>query len=223
MRDGANLNRSALYVYHEPLLRGRRDRFMQHPTARSEWWRQCTVWRRINELGADELAVLSAKCLTYGMALASNITQEISWAHMSIVVDLFDAEEACCSPSRQILGGAPTLLSAAVSRWLLGATLSALIYTDDGHLKVVGVERTVRLLQTWRRATVEFGLVMANPCKRHFGVAGTWLSARASPSGACYERDRASGNRAKRSRPLSPKICSPLSGNSDVTWTFAKK
>ncbi len=52
------------------------------------------VWHRISELGANALVVLAAKCLTYGLAPASNIKQEISWALLSIVVDLFEAEEA---------------------------------------------------------------------------------------------------------------------------------
>ena len=82
---------------------------MQHALAPSELWQARIAWRCLNGLGEAELEALCTKRLTYGDAPASNLKQDISWALMFIVIDLFDAEEAVLlSVPRQTRPGAST-------------------------------------------------------------------------------------------------------------------
>ena len=52
---------------------------------------------------------------------------------------------------------------------------AAYVFTDDPVFVVVGAERTVRALRTWRRLTADSGLIMAIPEKRHLGSHAMWL------------------------------------------------
>ena len=52
---------------------------------------------------------------------------------------------------------------------------AAFCYTDDPLFTAVGVDRTLRLIRTWRRLTTKAGLIMAIPEKRSLGSWGQWL------------------------------------------------
>jgi len=51
------------------------------------------------------------------------------------------------------------------------------MYCDDNIIGVVGVQRTIRLLQVWRTLVSEAGLVAAVPENRSLGVWMLWLGA----------------------------------------------
>ncbi|MGA1354809.1 MAG: hypothetical protein ACO32I_08575, partial [Candidatus Limnocylindrus sp.] len=52
-----------------------------------------------------------------------------------------------------------------------------LMYCDDNIIGVVGAERAVRLLRSWRKLTQDAGLIMAIPEKRSLGVWCKWVGA----------------------------------------------
>ena len=52
---------------------------------------------------------------------------------------------------------------------------SALMYTDDPALLVVGAKRAVRLLRVWRWLTWRSGLIMAIAAKHAIGTRAPWL------------------------------------------------
>ena len=189
MHDDAILLHAALYVWHAPvcaMMDDERDSFMQHNLAASELHKACFLWRRrLDAPDAGDLEFLDPQCLTYGFATASNIKQRVAWALTAIVEEIFDAEEAVLfaletDPARRAYIAERAEVSLRTGRNEL-RLYAARIYTDDCRFAAVGVDRQLRLLRVWRRVTLEFGLRMAAPEKRGFGVSGIWLGVMHAP------------------------------------------
>ena len=118
--------------------------------------------------------------LGFGISMASNIAQRFSYGLMYIFLRAFDDAEApfLAANSRNLTR------RAWIKAWRAHSARtgrnecrlgSALMYTDDPAVLVVGVERTVRLLRVWRWLTSRSGLIMAIAAKRAIGTCAPWL------------------------------------------------
>ena len=143
------------------------------------------------------LVFVSEKRLGFGTHGASNIAQRFANALLDMFRDDMDEQEAAerarhTSPAltawlaeRAKVPGDPGCYrtrrheadsSRASVRVCPQERLYAVyMFTDDPVWVVVGVERTLRALRTWRRLTDSLGLIMAIPEKRSLGSWAKWL------------------------------------------------
>ena len=146
-------------------------------------------------INGARLIFVSERVLGFGTHGASNITQRWSDALLHLFRCDMDAADASSlespSPLMQQWRGAradmaatlrlPCRSTAAACDIAVPPTCeyerlyAAYVFTDDPVFVVVGAERTVRALRTWRRLTADSGLIMASPQKRHLGSHAMWL------------------------------------------------
>ena len=118
--------------------------------------------------------------LGFGISMASNVARRFAYGLMYIFLRAFDDVEAPLlaadsrNPTRRAWIKARRALSTRTGRNECRLA-SALRYTDDPALVVVGVERTVRLLRVWRWLTSRSGLIMAIAAKHAIGTRASWL------------------------------------------------
>ena len=118
--------------------------------------------------------------LGFGISMASNIAQRFAYGLMYIFLRAFDDAEApflaadLRNKARRAWIKARRALSARTGRNECRLA-SALMYTDDPALLVVGVKRAVRLLRVWRWLTSRSGLIMAIAAKHAIGTRAPWL------------------------------------------------
>ena len=116
--------------------------------------------------------------LGFGISINSNICQRLA----NFIIHTFTTEFLAAEESFH------TSEPQCVQQWLAhrrrlssttgraeAALFRAHIYTDDPIFIVVGVQRTLRALQLWRRITRRFRLIMAIPQKRRIGTMVKWL------------------------------------------------
>ena len=118
--------------------------------------------------------------LGFGISMASNIAQRFAYGLMYIFLRAFDDAETpflaadSRNPTRRAWIKAQRVPSARTGRNECRLA-SALMYTDDPALLLVGVERTVRLLRVWRWLASRSGLIMAIAAKHAIGTRAPWL------------------------------------------------
>ena len=118
--------------------------------------------------------------LGFSISMASNVAQRFAYGLMYIFLRTFDDVEApflaadLRHSKRRAWIKARRALSARTGRNEC-RLVSALVYTDDPSLLVVGVERTVRMLRIWRWLTSRSGLIMAIAAKHAIGTYAPWL------------------------------------------------
>ena len=155
-----------------------KDFFCQLRTNPTEYWKTCLYWVDLTDTGADS-TVVAEYCVGFGISSSSNIAQRFAWSLIWILEQRFDAEEdllfaAERDPARLDYISARRTLSLKTGRNEC-RLYAARMYTDDIHLTIVGIDRTVRLLRCWGDLTQEIHLIMAGPEKRQIGASQTWV------------------------------------------------
>jgi hypothetical protein len=175
-----------LYVFGDDA----KDYFNQLAMASEEWWKFGVVFLHADDLTAprsasDRLFFVSERRIGFGASPSSNIAQRFSEALLHLLREDMDAAEASVAPdvrpSAERWRAARSAIrmtgkrDSDVERRAQQRLYFAHMYTDDPIMGVVGVQRALRLLLTWRRLVGELRLIMAIPEKRHLGTWAPWL------------------------------------------------
>jgi hypothetical protein len=128
------------------------------------------------------LKIVSERRLGFGCHPSSKVAQRFSDAVLHLFRKRMDELDRELEPLDQ----RPTMLQWRDQRAKVAAKQGtstehesrlwgAVIYTDDPIICVVGVERAIRAIRTWRAITREGGILMAVPEKRVLGAWAKWL------------------------------------------------
>ena len=129
------------------------------------------------------LRFISELRLGFGTHGASNIAQRFSDALLHLFREDMDRIDAPFLPDRWRQARASAQRTSASKCFSKDGVeicpeyrlYTAYMYTDDNFLCAVGVERTIRMLRTWRQLTNNLNLLMAIPEKRALGTWCMWL------------------------------------------------
>ena len=172
-----------LYVFGDDA----KDYFNQLAMASEEWWKFGVVFLHADDLAAprsanERLFFVSERRIGFGASPSSNIAQRFSEALLHLLREDMDAAEASMAPdmrpSAERWRAARSAIrmtgkrDSDIERRAQQRLYFAHMYTDDPIMGVVGVQRAIRLLLTWRRLVGELRLIMAIPEKRHLGTWG---------------------------------------------------
>ena len=141
---------------------------------------------------AGQLVFVSERRLGFGSYASSNIAQRFSNALTGWVLDSFDRrEEAARLASRndkwdrwhttrlaletQCRKERPKRPGEALSECTQTRLATFKMFTDDPAAIVVGVTRTLRLLDAWREVTQGINIAMASEEKRQLGAGVEWI------------------------------------------------
>ena len=175
-----------LYVFGDDA----KDYFNQLAMASEEWWKFGVVFLHADDLAAprsanERLFFVSERRIGFGASPSSNIAQRFSEALLHLLREDMDAAEASMAPdmrpSAERWRAARSAIrmtgkrDSDIERRAQQRLYFAHMYTDDPIMGVVGVQRAIRLLLTWRRLVGELRLIMAIPEKRHLGTWAPWL------------------------------------------------
>ena len=173
------------------------DHFNQLFCSSEEWWLLGVTFVTPSELvrmftndfraSPGGIFFISERRLGFGMTPSSNIAQRFSEALLDIFRRRMDAAEDETPATSAELSWRQGREELAVRLAASGGRPYAEVlreqqrlyfvhcYTDDPAFGVLGVERALRLLKTWRQLTLDVNLIMAVAAKRSFGVHMLWL------------------------------------------------
>ena len=159
--------------------------FNQFALAPEEYWKFVTLLRDEDSGSAKFMAEY---CMGFGVRPASNIAQRFANMLVDLVTRRFQKQElqllqATTEPRLQKWFQHRKTLSEGTGfdeamLWFM------LMYTDDPIIAIVGVDRTVRFLQTGADTIAELGLQMALASKRQLGSGVIWCGALVFARGA---------------------------------------